>query len=77
MVKRVSCRVVSSVPLTGRGGASSVKRGDAERSWDHNVDAVRGGFKSPNNSNGYTFRPDAARVPLGESAAGRLLDCLA
>jgi len=77
LVKRISCRVVRSVPFKRSGDASQVRGGDAIWSGDCGVDSAHAGFESPSNSNGYTFRADAVRAPFGESAAGLLLDCLA
>ena len=77
MVKRISCRVVNSVPLKGSGGVSHTRRGDTDRCRGRSVDAAWSAFKSPSNSNGYTFGSSAVRVAFGESAAGRLIDCLA
>ena len=75
VVKRISCRVVRSVPFKRSGGASR-RAGhlDAEVSWGGSVDAVNISFKSPDNSVVYRSRRGAVEIPLGEDCAGRILD---
>ena len=77
MVKRISCRVVRSVPFKRSGDVSQSSRHDTDCSWDRSVDAAEVGFKSSSNSSGYTFRANGAMAAFGESVAGLVLDCLA
>jgi len=77
LVKRISCRVVRSVPFQNGADISRVGRCDVEHSVDRGVDFGEAGFESPCNSSGYTFRADGVRAGFGESAVGLLLDCLA
>jgi len=75
VVKRISCRVVRSVPFKRSGGASR-RAGcwDAEVSWGGAAEAANVSFKSPDNSVVYRSRRGAVQIPLGEDCAGRILD---
>ena len=75
VVKRISCRVVRSVPFSRSVGLSQRARGrDAERSGSGYADVASVGFESPSNSVTYTFGPGGARVSVDEGPAGRILD---
>ncbi|MBN2136671.1 MAG: hypothetical protein JW720_02580 [Sedimentisphaerales bacterium] len=70
MVKRISCRVVDSVPL---GGSRCAAEGPEGRVFD----GFEAGFRDPSRSVGQIFGADGAAVGFGEGVAGRVLDCLA
>jgi len=75
VVKRISCRVVRSVPFKRSGGASRREaRLDAEVSWSGSVEAANVSFKSPDNSVVYRSWRGAVEIPLGEDCTGRILD---
>ena len=76
MVKRIPCRVVRSAPLWGED-ASRAGRGGDEGFGQGDGGADKVGFESGSNSTSYTFHTSAARAPVAENAAGRMLDCYA
>jgi len=77
VVKRISCRVVGSVPLSRSFFASEARRGDAGVFRDRDAGAVEVGFDRGNESYGYTFGSNGLREPLVEGGGICLLDCVA
>ncbi len=76
MIKRISCRVVRSVPL---GESSDALRGARQPANEHhkisNATAVN--IHAGHNSTPvtYTGRLDIAGVSVGDSPIGQILDC--
>jgi len=74
VVKRISCRVVRSVPFKRSGGESRRAGCWDAGSWGGCVDVANVSFKSPDNSVVYRSRRGAVQIPLREDCAGRILD---
>jgi len=76
MIKRISCRVVDSVPLSR--SSSIIPR--VSRSNDVRLgpgDAVAANFSSPSNSVVYTGRLGITRKFADDGLIGQILDCYA
>jgi hypothetical protein len=74
MIKKISCRVVGSVPL----GRSSSIIPRVSRSNDERLkpgDAVAANVSSPGNSVLYTGRLGITKEFVGDSLTGQILDC--
>ena len=76
MVKKISCRVIRSVPLS----ESSKARLYASQSdnMHHEIDYIVAsniGMRHPHNSVTYTSRLDTARVRADDGSIGQILDC--
>ena len=75
VVKRVSCRVVSSLPLDG--GPSRARRCDEEARGECNDSTGRVRFESPVDPATYTLRPGGVSVSAEIPLSGGILDCYA
>ena len=75
VVKRISCRVVRSVPLSGSGDVSRrSRRRDAQHSRGYYGDARHVRLESAGDSFDRGFGVGAGRVSADECPAGRFLD---
>ena len=75
MVRRISCRVVRSVPLSGRGDFSQRVRDGAGRHFkSRDVEAANVRFESPGNPATYSFRCGTAGISVDDSPIGRIVD---
>jgi len=75
VVKRISCRVVRSVPLSGSGDFSRRSRpGDAQRSMGYYEDARHVRLESAGDSFDRGFGAGAGRVTADAGPTGRFLD---
>ncbi len=76
MIKRISCRVVSSVPL---GKSSDALRHAGQPNNEHhkisNAAAVNILARHSSTPVSYTGRLDIAGVSIGDSPIGQILDC--
>ena len=76
MVKRISCRVIRSVPLSESGEARPYA--SQSDNMHHEIDDVVAsniGLRHPHNSVTYTSRLDTARVCADDGPTGQILDC--
>jgi hypothetical protein len=76
MIKRISCRVVRSVPL---GTSSDALRHARQPNSEHHRigDAAAVNIRAGHNVTAvnYTGRLDIAEVSIGDSPIGQILDC--
>ena len=76
MIKRISCRVVSSVPL-GRS-SDALRHAGQPNSEHHKIsNAAAVNIRAGHNGTAitYTGRLDIAGVSIGDSPIGQILDC--
>ncbi len=75
MVKRISCRVVRSVPLSGRGDFSQhVERRADKHFKGRDVEAANVRFETPGNPATYSFRCGTAGISVDDGPTGRIFD---
>ncbi len=78
MVKKISCRVVRSVPLSRSSDARLwVNQPDKKPHKFRDATVVNVGVRRTGNSLIYTARGDTVRVPIGNGPTERILDCYA
>ena len=70
MVKRISCRVISSVTLDKAGGALH-----SAACPDNNPPETDTGFEYKSDSVSYTSRSNIAAVSFDNRLAGQFVDC--
>ncbi|HEW79451.1 MAG TPA: hypothetical protein ENH34_05775 [Phycisphaerales bacterium] len=76
MVKRISCKVVNSVPLAKRGGERrKAYRPNSEDRRNSNLAVKNVNIKKADPSLTYTDRLNIAGVSIDSSQTGRILDC--
>ena len=76
MIKRISCRVVSSVPL-GKSSDALRHAGQPNNEYHRIGDAAAVNICARHNGTvvTYTGRLDIAGVSIGDSPIGQILDC--
>ncbi len=75
MVKRISCKVVGSAPLTKRGGERrKAQRADSKDRRTDGVVIKNAQVKDAGNSVTYTAQSGIAKVFINDSPTGQSLD---